>query len=52
MERELFDKLSSCVWGGFVVFRKVLAEAFVVQHLLQNHVNKNWFKFPMDRAHT
>jgi hypothetical protein len=47
MERELFDELSSSIWGGLVVFRKVLAEAFVVKHLLQNHVSKSWFKFPM-----
>ena len=48
MERELFDELSSCIRGGFVVFREVLAKAFVVQHLWPNHVSMNWFKFPMD----
>ena len=48
MERELFDELSGSIRGGFVVFRKVLAKAFVVQYLWPNHVNKNWFNFSME----
>jgi len=45
VKRELFDELSGSIWRGFVVFRKVLAKAFVMQHLWPNHV---WFKSRMN----
>ena len=44
MEHELFDELSSSIWGGLVVLGKVLPKAFVAQDLPRNRVSKNWFR--------